>query len=47
MELIRLTLYGEAGYGITAAGHNVYDVEINGALAANYNDGFLLAGGRV
>jgi Malectin domain len=40
-----LTLYGEPGYGITAAGHNVYDVEINGVVASSYNDGFLLAGG--
>jgi hypothetical protein len=40
-----LILYGEPGYGITAAGRNVYDVEINGAVASNYNDGFLLAGG--
>jgi hypothetical protein len=41
-----LTLYGEAGYGITAAGQNVYDVEINGVLASSYNDGYLLAGGQ-
>src|SRR5208283_2505279 len=40
-----LTLYGEPGYGITSPGHNVYDVEINGAVASSYNDGFLLAGG--
>ena len=40
-----LTLYGEPGYGITAAGHNVYDVEINGTVVSSYNDGFLLAGG--
>ena len=40
-----LMLYGEPGYGITSAGHNVYDVEINGAVASSYNDGFLLAGG--
>jgi hypothetical protein len=40
-----LTLCGEAGYLILAAGHNVYDVEINGTVASSYNDGFLLAGG--
>jgi hypothetical protein len=40
-----LTLYGEAGYNITAPGHNVYDVEIDGTVASSYNDGFLLAGG--
>ena len=40
-----LTLYGEAGYEILAAGHNVYDVEINGTVVSSYNDGFLLAGG--
>ncbi len=40
-----LTLYGEPGYGISSLGHNVYDVEINGAVASSYNDGFLLAGG--
>jgi hypothetical protein len=40
-----LTLYGEPGYGVIAAGHNVYDVEINGTVASSYNDGFLLAGG--
>jgi hypothetical protein len=40
-----LTLYGEPGYNITAPGHNVYDVEINGTVVSSYNDGFLLAGG--
>ena len=40
-----VTLYGEPGYGITSLGHNVFDVEINGMVAASYNDGFLLAGG--
>ena len=40
-----LTLYGEPGNNVTAAGHNVYDVEINGVVAASYNDGYLLAGG--
>lgn len=40
-----LTLYGEPGYGNSAPGHNVYDVEIQGAVASSYNDGFLLAGG--
>ena len=40
-----VTLYGEPGYGITSLGHNVFDVEINGKVAASYNDGFLLAGG--
>ena len=40
-----LTLYGEAGYNITAPGHNVYDVEINGTVVSSYNDGFVLAGG--
>jgi hypothetical protein len=40
-----LTLYGEPGCGIAAAGQNVYDVEINGVVASSYNDGFLLAGG--
>jgi hypothetical protein len=41
-----LTLYGEPGNNVTAAGHNVYDVEINGVVAASYNDGYLLAGGQ-
>ena len=40
-----LTLYGEPGYGITAAGHNVYDVEIGGVIVSSYNDGFLLSQG--
>ena len=40
-----LTLYGEPGYGITAAGHNVYDVEIGGVIVSTYNDGFLLSHG--
>ena len=40
-----LTLYGEPGFGTTGAGQNVYDVEINGAVASSHNDGFLLAGG--
>ena len=40
-----LTLYGEPGYGISAAGENVYDVEIGGAVVSSYNDGFLLSGG--
>jgi hypothetical protein len=41
-----LTLFGEPGYGVTAAGQNVYDVEINGNVVSSYNDGFLLAGSR-
>jgi hypothetical protein len=39
-----LSLYGEPGYGTTAAGQNVYDVEVQGAVQANYQDGFLLSG---
>ena len=39
-----LTLYGEPGYGITAAGHNVYDTEVQGVVQSSYQDGFLLAG---
>ena len=41
-----LTLYAEPGYGITAAGHNVYDAEINGVVWRSYIDGFLEAGAR-
>jgi hypothetical protein len=41
-----LTLYGEPGYGITAAGHNVYDAEVQGVVAASFQDGFLLSGSQ-
>lgn len=42
-----VTLYGEPGYGITAAGHNVYDAEVQGGVAASYQDGFLLSGSQL
>jgi hypothetical protein len=42
-----LTLYGEPGYGITASGHSVYDAEINGTVAASYQDSWLLSGAQL
>jgi hypothetical protein len=42
-----LTLYGEPGYGITAPGKSLYDVEINGVVAASYQDSWLLSGSQL
>lgn len=39
-----LTLYGEPGYQISAAGKNVFDVEVQGSVAASYQDGFVNSG---
>jgi len=40
-----VTLYGEAGLGVSRAGWNVFDVEINGQVVDSI-DGFLAAGGQ-
>ena len=37
---------GEAGLGVSAAGSNVYDAEVNGKVLASWQDGFLLAQGQ-
>ncbi len=41
-----INLKGEAGLGVTAAGGNVYDAEVNGKVAASWQDGYLLAQGQ-
>lgn len=41
------TLYGEPGYGIHSAGHNVYDVEAQGTVIASYQDGYILSGSQI
>ena len=40
-----VTLYGEAGLGVSQAGWNVFDVEINGQVVDSI-DGFVAAGGQ-
>ena len=40
-----VTLYGEAGLGVSRAGYNVFDVEINGQVVDTI-DGFVAAGGQ-
>jgi hypothetical protein len=37
---------GEAGLGVSSAGSNVYDAEVNGKVAASWQDGYLLAQGQ-
>ena len=41
-----INLKGEAGLGVTSAGQNVYDAEVNGKVAASWQDGYLLAQGQ-
>jgi hypothetical protein len=41
-----LTVYGEAGLGVTAPGGSVYDVEINGQVVRSWVDSYTEAGGQ-
>ncbi len=41
-----INLKGEAGLGVSALGENVYDAEVNGKVAASWQDGYLLAQGQ-
>ncbi len=41
-----INLKGESGLGVSAAGQNVYDAEVNGTVMASWQDAFLLAQGQ-
>ena len=41
-----INVKGESGLGVTAAGGNVYDAEVNGKVLASWQDGFLLSQGQ-
>ena len=41
-----INLKGESGLGVSAAGQNVYDAEVNGKVMASWQDAFLLAQGQ-
>ena len=41
-----INLKGESGLGVSAAGQNVYDAEVNGNVMASWQDAFLLAQGQ-
>jgi hypothetical protein len=40
-----LTVYGEAGLGVNAAGGSVYDIEVNGTTVDSWVDSYVRAGG--
>ena len=41
-----INLKGESGLGVAAVGGNVYDAEVNGQVAASWQDAYLLAQGQ-
>ena len=42
-----INLKGESGLGVSAAGQNVYDAEVNGKVVASWQDGFSAGAGSV